>query len=191
VKDKIEHAKQRIRALISRSPVPEDPLHAENTLKWLMKLEPNADTALQLAALAHDIDRTDEDTKVRRDAFDDYDSFKTAHAWHSAEILRRILEECQIEQSIIDEACRLVAYHEIGGDPRSDLLKDADGISYFEVNLPLYFQREGWQESKQRCIWGYKRLSERMKRICEQMAYEDETLNQLLKEAIQQAKREK
>jgi hypothetical protein len=30
----------------------------------------------------------------------------------------------------------------VRGFPGSDLLKDADSISYFDVNLPLYFQRE-------------------------------------------------
>ena len=39
----------------------------------------------------------------------------------------------------MDEVSRLVEVHEVGGDPRSDLLKDADSISYFDVNLqPIY-----------------------------------------------------
>jgi len=77
--------------------------------------------------------------------------------------------------------------HEVGGDPRSDLLKDADSISYFEVNMPLYFQREGWDETKRRCIWGYNRLSARMKKIAKSITYEDEVLTRLLKEAIGKA----
>ncbi len=38
--------------------MPEDPRHAENTLDWLLKLKPDADEALQIAALGHDIERT-------------------------------------------------------------------------------------------------------------------------------------
>ena len=53
----IRCAEQRIRSAISRSKVPEDPLHAENTLAWVLKLIPEADEALKLAALGHDIDR--------------------------------------------------------------------------------------------------------------------------------------
>ena len=47
----IRRAKSRIRALIARSEVAEDPRHAENTLKWLLRTEPSADEALQIAAL--------------------------------------------------------------------------------------------------------------------------------------------
>jgi len=180
-------AKQKIRAIISKSNVPEDLIHAENVLEWLLKLKPDADEALQIAALAHDIDRADESRKVRRSDFNDYNTFKAAHANNSAKILKEILHKCQVEQSIIDEACRLVERHEIGGDPHSDLLKDADSISYFEVNMPLYFQREGYEETLKRCIWGYQRLSPKMKEICQNITYTHHSLVKILKEAIYKA----
>ncbi len=101
--------------------------------------------------------------------------------------LRAILDRCGVATPVADEACRLVTLHEAGGDPRSDLLKDADSISYFEVNMPLYYQREGWEETRRRCSWGYRRLSGRMKKIARRITYEDEVLNRLLKEAIRQA----
>ncbi len=72
----------------------------------------------------------------------------------------------------------------MGGDPRSDLLKDADSISYFDVNLPLYYQREGWQETKRRSSWGYRRLSARARELVNKTCYQDETLMQLLREVI-------
>ena len=181
--DSIDCAKQRIREIIAGSRVPEDPRHAENTLKWLFRLEPKADPALQIAALAHDIDRAVETRKVRRADFSDYDAFKTAHARNGAAILKAILDKCGVAQSVADEACRLVALHELGGDPRSDLLKDADSISFFEVNLPLYYQREGREETMRRCSWGYRRLSVRMKKIARHITYEDEKLTHLLKAA--------
>jgi hypothetical protein len=185
--DSIDCAKQRIREIIADSRVPEDPPHAENTLKWLFRLEPKADQAWQIAALAHDIDRAVETRKVRRADFNDYDAFKEAHAHNGAAILREILDKCGVAKSVADEACRLVTLHEVGGDPRSDLLKDADSISYFEVNMPMYYQREGWQETRRRCSWGYRRLSVRMKKIARRITYDDEALTRLLKEAIQQA----
>jgi hypothetical protein len=167
--------------------VPEDSCHAENTVEWLLRLDPKADQALQIAALAHDIDRAVEGRKVRRSDYEDYDAFKAAHAWNGAKILRAILDECGVTKSIADEAGRLVTLHEIGGDNRSDLLKDADSISYFEVNMPLYYQREGWEETKRRCIWGYRRISARMKKIAKSITYEDEILTRLLNEAIREA----
>jgi len=180
----IDCAKQKIRAVIAGSRVPEDPRHADNTVEWLLRLDPDADQALQLAALAHDIDRADDVRKIKRADFDDYDAFKSAHARNGAEILRPILIACGVAGNIVDEACRLVLVHEVGGDPSSDLLKDADSISYFDVNLSLYYQREGWAETKRRSSWGYRRLSARAKEFVNKICYQDETLMQLLREVI-------
>ena len=185
--DNIERTKQIIREIIAGSVVPEDPGHAENTLEWLLRIDPEADEALQIAALAHDIDRAVEEGRVRRADYEDYDLFKADHASNGAKILRDILDRCGIAASIADEACRLVMLHEVGGDPRSDLLKDADSISYFDVNMPLYYQREGWEETRRRCIWGYKRFSDQMKKRVKDITYEDEYLTRLVMEAIEQA----
>ncbi len=185
--DNVDCAKQKIREVIAGSQVPEDPGHADNTLEWLLRLEPDAGEALQLAALAHDIDRAIEETKVRRADFDDYDVFKAAHARNGAEILRPILIACGVARDIVDEACRLVMVHEVGGDPDSDLLKDADSISYFDVNLPLYYQREGWTETRRRSLWGYRRLSARARKIVENINYGEEAMNRLLREVIHEA----
>ncbi len=185
--DSINCAKQKIRAVIAASRVPEDPCHADNTLEWLLRLEPDAGEALQLAALAHDIDRVIEKVKVRRANFDDYDAFKAAHARHGAELLRSILTTCGVARDIVDEACRLVEVHEVGGDPDADLLKDADSISYFDVNLTLYYQREGWAETKRRSLWGYRRLSARARKIVENIGYEEEAMIRLLREVIHES----
>ncbi len=182
--DNVDCAKEKIRAGIAGSPVPEDPRHADNTLQWLLHLQPDAGEALQLAALAHDIDRATPE-RVRREEYSDYDAFKAAHAQRGAELLRVILEDCGVESTITKEACRLVELHEVGGDADADLLKDADSISYFDGNLPLYYQREGWAETKRRSLWGYKRLSVRAKKIVENISYEEEVLICLLREVIQ------
>ncbi len=153
-------ARQRIRRFIARSPVAEDPRHAENTLAWLLKLEPRADEALQLAALAHDIERARPD-RLRREDYADYDRFKADHAARGALMLAEILRRCRVDPELAAESCRLVKLHETGGDPRSDLLRDADSLSFFDLNLPLYHQREGDEETLRRCSWGVRRLSRR------------------------------
>ena len=187
--DNIDCAKQKIRAVIAGSQVPEDPRHADNTLEWLLCLEPDAGDALQLAALAHDIDRANEEIKVKQADFDDYDAFKAAHARNGAELLRPILNACGVAGDIVDEACRLVEVHEVGGDPRSDLLKDADSISYFDVNLPLYYQREGWAETQRRSLWGYRRLTQRAQEIVKGIEYEEEDLISLMKTVFDRAEK--
>ncbi len=181
--DNIDRARQKIRAVIAGSRVPEDPRHAGNTLEWLLRLAPDASEALQLAALADDIERATPE-RVRREDYPDYDAFKAAHARRSARLLHGILEDCGVESATVKEACRLVEVHEVGGDPDADMLKDADSISYFDVNLPLYYQREGWAETKRRSLWGYRRLSERARKIVENIRYEEEVLIRLLREVI-------
>jgi len=67
------------------------------------------------------------------------------------------------------------------------LLKDADSISYFKVNMPLYFQREGYEKTLKRCIWGYQRLSPKMKQICQKITYSNYSLDKILKETVSKA----
>jgi hypothetical protein len=180
----IRCAELAIRSAISRSKVPEDPLHAESTLAWLLKLKPGADDALRLAALGHDVERAIEARRVRKNRFRTFDEFKEAHASNSAEILRSILEECRVDEHVRLEVCRLVRLHEAGGDERSDILKNADALSYFQDNLPLYFARNGWMETKRRAMWGYARLSPELRQIVARFRYESWDLNALLQEVV-------
>jgi len=183
----IECTKQRIRAVVAGSSVPEDARHAENTLDWLLRLKPDADEALQIAALGHDIERAIEARKVKQADFADYDGFKAAHARNSAEILKEIMEDCGVPQDLASEVYSLVCRHETGGHPHADLIKDADSISFFEVNLPLYYKRHSRKEVLQRCVWGYHRLSERMQQVAQTLSYDNAELSALLKEAIRKA----
>ena len=186
--ESIERVRARIREVISGSSVPEDPRHSTNTLEWLLKFQPRADEALQLAALGHDIDRAVDESKVLRSDFSDYDDFKAAHARHSAEMLLEILQQCGVEDpALADEVYRLVCSHEVGGDARSDLLVDADSLSYFDVNLPLYRERNSREETLRRCAWGFRRLSKRARGIATELHPHDDELAQLMKEAIVRA----
>jgi hypothetical protein len=181
--DPIERTRLRIAEVIAGSSVPEDPRHSKNTLEWLLRLDPNADAALQIAALGHDIDRAVAARKVQRADFSDYDDFKAAHARNGAEILAEILWESGVrEESLAREVKRLVCCHEVGGDARSDLLVDADSISYFDVNLPLYHARNSRKETLRRCLWGYERLSPRARSIVATIRQPSEDLEVLMAE---------
>ena len=141
----------------------------------------------QLAALGHDIERAVEARKVRRGDFADYDAFKAAHARNSAAMLGGILRECGVvDETLTREVRRLVCVHEVGGDLRSDLLVDADSLSYFDVNLPLYYERSGWEETHRRCVWGYRRLSKRARSMAADLSWRDEELDDLMDEVIRE-----
>jgi len=176
--------KEKIEEVIANSAVSEDPIHSKNTLKWLLKLYPKADEALQIAALGHDIERAVEERKVRRKDYISYDEFKKAHALKSAEILREIISECNSDGKFIEDVCLLVCHHETGGDSRANLLRDVDSISFFDVNLSFYFTRNGVEETKERYLWGYRKLSDSLKAIVADFNYEDEELESLVKSWI-------
>lgn len=181
---RIRLAKQHIRSVLAKSPVPEDAGHAENTRQWLLRLEPSVDVAQRLAALAHDIERARPD-RLHRDDFECYDTFKTQHAALGAAITDTILTQFNIDTGIRRAVYHLVSRHEHGGDPGSDLLKDADSLSYFEHNLPFYYQREGWDETLRRAHWGYQRLSIRAQGYYRLIRHSDPHLQRLLYDAAQ------
>jgi hypothetical protein len=178
----IELAIERVRSLSEESPLPEDPTHSLNTLDWLLKLAPDADEALRIAALGHDVERAVSGRRIRKSDFQDFEEFKAAHARNSAQILKEILEECGVDKSVSQEVFRLVCLHETGGDERSDLLKHADSLSFFHVNLPYYYARNSIESTRRRCIWGYKRLTPGLREIVRGFTYPDERLKQIIQE---------
>ena len=178
--DNIECVKKKMEWIIKKSQVPEDPIHSKNTLEWLLKLKPDADDALKIAALGHDIERAIEERKVRREDYKDYDEFKEAHASNSATILAEIMKECNISKKLADDVGFLVGHHETGGTRRVDILRDADSISFFHVNLPYYFLRNGIEETKRRCLWGYEKLPKNMQEVVVKFNYNDKELESLV-----------
>jgi len=173
-----------ILAILRRSPVPEDYQHALNVREWVRRLKPDADTALELAALSHDLERAMPARKVQRRHFRDYDAFKRAHAENSARIVQEILTRHGVETNLVRRVTELVRHHEFGkdGDADASVLKDADSLSFFEINLPHYFAREGAEETRARMLWGYRRLSPRARKHLSAFRYDDERLNHLLQE---------
>ena len=178
--DNIDCVKKKMEWIIKKSQVPEDPIHAKNTLEWLLKLKPDADDALKIAALGHDIERAIEERKVRREDYKDYAEFKEAHASNSAKILAEIMKECNISKKLADDIVFLVCHHETGGTRRVDILRDADSISFFHVNLPYYFLRNGIEETKRRCLWGYGKLPKNMQEVVVKFNYNDKELESLV-----------
>lgn len=183
----IDCVKKKIEDVIALSAVPEDPPHSKNVLRWILKLDPKADRALQIAALGHDIERAFKDRKVKRQDYKNYDQFKEAHAQNSVVILKEIMTECHLDEKIRDDVCQLVRRHETGGNERTDLLKNADAISFFEVNLPLYYARNNSEEVQRRCLWGLKRLSLRLKKVVAGFSYKNEQLASLMRVCIEQS----
>lgn len=182
----LKNIESEIETIISKSQVPEDLIHSKNTRKWVLELKPKADTALQIAALGHDIERSIEQRKIKRENFTIYDEFKKSHSQNSATILREILLKYDLNQDFVDKIFNLVLLHEFGGTPEADILKCADSISFFDVNLSFYFQRNSGKETAFRMKWGYKRLSQFTKSIVRNFSYDNVELEALFNKIVLQ-----
>jgi uncharacterized protein DUF4202 len=178
--EQLECAERKIRVLLGRSRVPEESGHAFNTLEWVLRLKPDADSALRLAAIAHDIERGDETGRVSRNDYTDFDEYKAAHAARSAELVVEILRECGLESEFIADVGHLVLCHETGGTERSDILKWADSISYFDNNLAQYARRHTNKETRHRVEWGLKRLPPHLREAVVRLDYENTRLAELV-----------
>jgi hypothetical protein len=93
--------------------------HSLDVWQWLLRLEPAAPFALQVAALFHDIERLDTEAFARIEQHAaDYQEFKNAHAAAGAERTRALLASLGIDEA--DEIAQLVRKHEErprDGDP--------------------------------------------------------------------------
>lgn len=182
--DRIEKLKRRIAGMLEHSSFPEEPIHSVNTLDWVLALRPDADTALQIAALGHDIERSDETRRVRAEGYDTYEQFKEAHAINSADILSEVMEEMGFEPDLTADVARLVAHHEAGGDEREEILKNADTLSFFQVCMPLYFDRHGAAITRKRLVWGYRKLPPELRERVTSMDFPDPVLQTLVMESV-------
>ncbi len=176
--------KMKIEKTIEKSMIPEDPIHSKNTLEWLIRIKPNSDIALQIAALGHDIERAIENCKVRQSDYRNYNDFKKSHASNSANILKEIMKNCNADKGFAEEVYDLVRCHEKGGSIKGNLLREADSISFFDVNLPFYYKRNSVKETRRRIFWGLERLSDELREIITEFKYKDKELEKLVKSCI-------
>lgn len=61
-----------------------------------------------------------------------------------------MLVKFDFDDLFINKVYNLVLKHELGGDKETDILMDADSISFFEGNLPTYLKDNGGQTRKRR-----------------------------------------
>jgi hypothetical protein len=177
--------KSEIDSILPKSPFKIELKHSEMVLKWVLKLKPNADEALKISAIAHDIDRAI--TGITEKDLKDYskiDSFKKEHAIRSAKFTCDIMQKHKYRQEIIEKVKHLIENHEEGGDDETNILTNADSIAYFEYNIPSYMERNGRERTKEKIKFMYKRLSEPGKLMIHQLHFDDKSVEKLFLEAI-------
>lgn len=161
-----------------------DPTHSKLTLEWILKLKPDADEALQIAALSHDIDRAIEKRRVKKENFKDYENYKRGHAKESAKIICEILEKHDFDNNFIKKVKFLIENHETGGSEEVDILKEADSLTFFNWDIYFYLKDKGTEKTKEKIRFMYERLSEKAKKLVNQIKFKNKEIADLFKEAI-------
>lgn len=179
-----EHLKEKILSILAKSPVEEDEVHAKLVLTWMLKIKPDADVAMQIAALSHDIDRAMSRISESQLKIDDYNKYKEEHALRSADFVSEILKKESYPEEIIKKVSYLVSKHETGGDEESDILKDADSLAYFEYNIPFYLKRNGIERTMEKIKFMYTRLSPHGKELANNLEFQNEQINNIYNDVV-------
>lgn len=151
--------------------------HFVQTVYWLKVLSPEADEALLVAAITHDIERAFRQKDVlekKTSAGFTSIEFYRPHEERGAEIIADFLKHQNADDGFIERVKKLVSRHEEGGDDDQNLLKDADSVSFFETNVPLFLDKKsleiGKEKVKEKFDWMFNRItSEKAKQIAQPM----------------------
>lgn len=124
-------------------------VEAEHMLRtgfWLKEIYPEADEAMYIAAICHDIERVfplrDGEVKPPKTGDDNKDEeYLIWHGKRSAEFTEKLLQEFGLADAEAMERIKtLIADHSFGGNTERDMMRDADSISFFEKNTELFIK---------------------------------------------------
>lgn len=156
--------------------------HFKRTVYWIKQLRPNADEALLISAIAHDIERARRKKntlkkKIEKGFLDK--EFLRLHENEGAKIIAEFLKEQKAGQKIIERVVMLVSKHEEGGNEDQNLLKDADSISFFETSINYFLSEEKLKEIENKgkirakIEWMYERISSNKAKHITKTMYEE------------------
>lgn len=159
-----------------------DIIHAKRTVYWVKQLKPNAEEALLVAAIAHDIERAIYGDWKR--GSDDPEALRK-HQDLSAIEIEKFLRNEEVNEEFIARVKHLVAHHEEGGDNDQNVLCDADCLSCFEnkaLRRVKKWKKEGGGKEEIRRITDYyfsRIVSQKAKDIAKK--WYDEAIEQIEK----------
>jgi len=138
-------------------------LHLERTLYWVRELQPDASKELLIAACSHDIERAFDLELKNKKRFNTKKEMEK-HQIMGGQIMFDFLIQEGYDAGKAKRVQELISKHEVGGDFEQNLLKDADSLSYLEVNVPRHinfikdkgFTKEGLRK---KFDFMYKRIS--------------------------------
>jgi hypothetical protein len=142
--------------------------HFLRTVYWLKQLKPEADEALLVAAIAHDIERGFREHEAYNKISNSKKGFMsddhlTHHQNEGARIIGEFLSKIGADKKLIDRVKSLISKHEVGGDNDQNLLKDADSLSFLENNIDHFLTKKTKETSKSKVKdkfdWMFNRIT--------------------------------
>lgn len=152
--------------------------HALDTWQWMLRLDPAASLAAQVAALFHDIERlaSEADARVEHRA-PSYQDFKDAHARRGALMTRDALASAGIDADVIERVGYLIQRHERPHrDAEIALLNDADALSFFSLNSAGFLAYFGPEHTRRKVAYTLGRLRPEARVRLRQIRYRPEIL---------------
>jgi len=141
--------------------------HFRRTVFWVKKLYPEADEAMLIAAISHDLERA-----FRKDGIGHTRGIEKGfldsghlniHQNKGARIIFDFLVEEGADSILASRVRELVGAHEVGGDKEQNILKDADSISFFENNAGHFIEKKarelGKEKVKEKFDWMFDRIT--------------------------------
>ena len=186
---RFEELKKRIEEIISKSTVEEDPGHSVLTLKWVLKLKPDANEALKIAALAHDIDRAVNGTMDEASPQGLSEMEKAVqHAERSANITCELMEKLGYGEKTTRRVRHLIESHIKGGDEDANILVSADSLSFFEHNIYYYIKAKGREKTKDKIKWMLNKMPDKARKLALEIRFRDNEIALLFNEAVAESK---
>lgn len=153
-------------------------VHFERTVFWIRQLKPDADEALLIAAIAHDIERAfslSGEDQIKKSGYCHIDYIRS-HEVEGAKIIGNFLKEQNADKEVIERVKMLISRHEEGGTDDQNLLKDADSISFFENNIPFFLEHKirdaGKENVRNKFEWMYSRITSKKAKDLAKQWYE-------------------
>ena len=145
--------------------------HHVGVVYWIKKLKPDADEALFIAAVAHDVERIipknrKEEMNLIKKSKEGFLNKKMLkkHQKRSVEIIGKFLEKQGADKKLVKRVKMLVSKHEEGGNRDQSLLKDVDSLSFFENNIDRILEmipEMGEKKVREKIDWMYNRITSR------------------------------
>jgi hypothetical protein len=185
-----------VQRLIDRVPAEKGVFpHMCNVEEWATRLFESrhmrgaAPIFLKVAALLHDIDRAYPLREIHGEDFTDYEEYKREHSLESARIASDFLMQHDAGLDFIMRVACLIANHEYGGDTLSDIIVDADSISFFEDNFAGYLRVTTKEKTKKKVKFMYDRMSPEAKDIVRREIDFDKTQQSIIDDVVNSEER--